>query len=332
MLPPLIFALLATIIPTTIYVYLIWWCDRYEREPGWLLFTAFVWGAVPAVVLSLVMELIFQGPPGFGAPGLAGDLWRMALISPVVEEGVKGLALLALIAFFRTEFDDVLDGIVYGALIGVGFGMTENFVYLVAAALDGWGTLFNLTLLRSLVFGLNHAFYTAITGAALGFAVWQPTAGRKIATAFGGLALAMAAHALHNLSATLASTYPVLLLLSLLLGWGGVLILVAIIILAQRQEQGWIRTYLADEVPAVLSAEQYQLVLAHPQRLGKWSAMLRGVDSGEATRQAAFHQAATELAFGKHRAERLGGAASPELLADVDRRRERVVALSQSLR
>jgi hypothetical protein len=210
--------------------------------------------------------------------------------------------------------------------------MTENFVYLVNAALDGWGTLLNLTLLRWLLFGLNHAFYTAITGAALGFAVWQPTTGRKVATAFGGLALAISVHALHNLSATLAPDYPALLLLSFVLSWGGVFILAAIIVLAQRQEQGWISVYLADEVPTVLSEAQYQLVLAHPQRLGKWSAILNGVDPDEATRQAAFHQAATELAFCKHRAARLGPAASPDLMADVNQRRGQVVDLSRSLR
>ncbi len=329
---PLTFALLAAVIPTIIYVYLIWWCDRYEREPGWLLFTAFVWGAVPAVLLSLVAELAFQGPTGFGVLGVADNLKQVVLISPVVEEIIKGLALLGLFYFFRSEFDGVLDGIVYGALIGVGFGMTENFLYLVNAALGGLGTLFDLTLLRSLLFGLNHAFYTAIMGAALGFAVWQPTAGRKVAFAFGGLALAIAVHMLHNLSTTLAPSYPALLLLSLLLSWGGVLILVAIIVLAQRQEQGWISVYLADEVPTVLTEEQYQLVLAHPQRLGKWSAIIKGVAPAQAAEQSAFHHAATELAFRKHRMACLGKEASPELLADVNRRRGQVAELSQSLR
>ncbi len=332
MLLPLTFALLAAVIPTIIYIYLIWWCDRYEREPGWLLFTAFVWGAVPAVLLSLVAELAFQGPTGLSALGMADNLRQVVLISPVVEEIIKGLALLGLFYFFRSEFDDVLDGIVYGALIGMGFGMTENFLYLVNAALGGWGTLVDLTLLRSLLFGLNHAFYTAITGAALGFAVWQPGIGRKVAFAFGGLALAIAVHMLHNLSTALAPTYPALLLLSLLLSWGGVLILVAIIVLAQRQEQGWITLYLADEVSAVLTEEQYQLVLAHPQRLGKWSAIIRGTDPTQAAEQAAFHHAATELAFRKHQVARFGPEASPELLADVSRRRRQVAELSRSLR
>ena len=332
MLEPLFISLILVVVPTIIYVYLIWWCDRYEREPGWLLFTAFVWGAVPAVLLSLVTELTFQGAASLDVQGIANTLWQLVVISPVVEESIKGVALLGLIYFFRSEFDGVLDGIVYGALIGVGFGMTENFLYLVNASLDGLGMLFDLAFLRSLVFGFNHAYYTAITGAALGFAVWQPTRTRRAAIALAGLALAIAVHMIHNLSTTLASDYPALLLLSLLLSWGGVLLLVVIIVLAQRQEQYWISAYLADEVPDILSENQYQLVLDHPQRLGKWSAILRGMEPAQATNRAAFHHAATELAFSKHRAARLGLDASPELLAEVQRRRGQVAELSINLR
>jgi len=216
-------------------------------------------------------------------------------------------------------------------LIGVGFGMTENYLYLVNAALDGWGALFDLALLRSLLFGLNHAFYTAMTGAALGFAVWQPTRMRRAATALAGLALAIAVHMIHNLSTALAPDYPALLLLSLLLSWGGVLILVVIIVLAQRQEQAWISIYLADEVPDVISEDQYQLVLAHPQRLGKWSALLRGVEHTQAAKQASFHHAATKLAFCKHRGARMGSKLDSEQVDDVNKLRRQVAKLSQSL-
>ncbi len=42
---------------------------------------------------------------------------------------MKGLALVALFYLARQEFDGPLDGIVYGALIGFGFSMTENLLY-----------------------------------------------------------------------------------------------------------------------------------------------------------------------------------------------------------
>ncbi len=331
MLAPLLVALILVAAPTIIYVYLIWWCDRYEHEPGWLLFTAFVWGAVPAVFLSLVAELALQGPANLGMQGMVENLRQVVLVSPLVEESIKGLALFVFFYFFRSEFNGVLDGIVYGALIGIGFGMTENFLYLVNAALDGWGTLFDLTLLRSLVFGLNHAFYTAIIGAGLGYAVWQPTRMRRTVTALAGFALAIFIHMLHNLSTTLAPEYPALLLLSLLLSWGGILLLAVIVVLAQRQEQAWLSTYLADEIPDVLTEDQYELVLEHPQRFGKWSAILRGVKPAQAAKRAAFHHAATELAFSKQQAARSDAKSYPDQVADVNRLRRQVAQLSRSL-
>ena len=52
----MLFAIVATLgalIPTTVYVLFVWWLDRYEKEPLWLLALAFLWGAVPAAIISL---------------------------------------------------------------------------------------------------------------------------------------------------------------------------------------------------------------------------------------------------------------------------------------
>ena len=46
----LIVAVLGALIPTIIYVLFIWWLDRYEKEPLWLLALAFLWGAIPAAM------------------------------------------------------------------------------------------------------------------------------------------------------------------------------------------------------------------------------------------------------------------------------------------
>ena len=41
-------ALLGALIPTVFYVLFVWWLDRYDKEPVWLLALAFAWGAMPA--------------------------------------------------------------------------------------------------------------------------------------------------------------------------------------------------------------------------------------------------------------------------------------------
>jgi len=44
------------------------------------------------------------------------------VLGPAVEEIAKASALLVVLAVWRSEIDDPLDGIVYGALAGLGFG------------------------------------------------------------------------------------------------------------------------------------------------------------------------------------------------------------------
>jgi RsiW-degrading membrane proteinase PrsW (M82 family) len=52
----LFLSLLVAGLPTVFWAALVWWCDRYEREPIRLVTAAFLWGALPAVVLALALE------------------------------------------------------------------------------------------------------------------------------------------------------------------------------------------------------------------------------------------------------------------------------------
>ena len=166
-----ILSLFAAVAPAAVYALLIWWCDRYEREPWALLAVAFVWGAVPAIIISALAEMMFGVPlAGLQAMRLV-NLLEASALAPVVEEATKALALVGLLLFFRREFDDVLDGLIYGALVGIGFGMTENLLYFLAAFFTGgWGVWGTVVFLRALVLGLSHAFYTAFSGVGLGLA------------------------------------------------------------------------------------------------------------------------------------------------------------------
>ncbi|MCX7854240.1 MAG: PrsW family intramembrane metalloprotease, partial [Caldilineales bacterium] len=184
MIPLLILSLLAAVLPTGLYVALVVWSDRYEREPGWLLTTAFGWGALPAVALSIVGTLALGHPQALFDSDLAASLFQAVVAAPIVEEIAKGLALVGIVVFVGHEVDGVLDGLVYGALIGMGFAMTENFFYVLDAALrQDYLNWLVVTFLRTVVFGLNHAFYTAIVGVTLAVASrtrrrwWLPALG-----------------------------------------------------------------------------------------------------------------------------------------------------------
>lgn len=273
MLLPAFVILIAAIIPTLLYVFVFYWADRYEREPAWLLLVAFVWGAGPAIVASLVGELLLEGSL-LTAPDYANlGLISTAVAAPVIEEFFKWLALLAIFFFMRREFDGPLDGLIYGALIGFGFAMTENIFYFIGAYQeDGYTGLSSLFLLRSLLFGMNHAFYSALSGLGLGLARDANSRATGMLWALAGLLAAICAHALHNLTATLTQLSLGALLISLMLATANLGLIIIAVVLSWRQEQHAIRDELAEEVGVSLRASEYETLAGswrHPLHLHK---------------------------------------------------------------
>jgi len=103
------------------------WLDRYEPEPGRYRLAALGWGAVVAVILSFVAEQIL-----FALPGTT-DFIDTAVLAPLVEEFGKGLFLVAIVVFRRAQIHGLLDGIVYAALVGIGFAFVEDILYYAAS-------------------------------------------------------------------------------------------------------------------------------------------------------------------------------------------------------
>ena len=320
-------SLLAGVIPTAIYAAIIWWFDRYEKEPLWLLAVAFLWGAMPAVILSLIVELVLGIPVSVLGEGLLTDVVESGGVAPVVEEMAKAAALLGLFVFLRHEFDNVLDGIIYGALVGFGFAMTENVLYFLSSLFtEGWAEWGVVVFLRAIVFGLNHAFFTSLTGAALGLARLSRAAWGKWLVPLFGLGLAIAFHAIHNIGASLVELSCVAGIFSFLTDWGGVLVVFVVMLLCAQQEKEWITQELQEEIASgVLSRADYALTVSYRQRfVARWEALLG--QSWQRWRQLGrlFHLA-TELAFKKYQLRTAGD--GEDTRATIARLRNQIVAL-----
>ena len=232
--------------------------------------------------------------------GLAYEVAGSSLIAPVVEECAKGLIVFGILLVTRREMDSVLDGIVYGAMAGLGFALTENFFYFLSSLQEGgWGTWVMVVFIRAVVFGLNHAFFTGITGAAVGFARLSANALGRLVVPLVGLMGAVIFHSVHNFGSTLASVTCLSLLVSLFSDWAGLVMLALAIGLAWRQEKEWIRTQLASEVGTTLRREVLRAGRFVRKRLGvQWGALLRG-DLRTWRLSQRLTQTATELAFKK---------------------------------
>jgi protease PrsW len=265
-----------------------------------------------------VFSYVFNSVVGIAvasAYGLdAGEFVSLAIAAPFFEEIFKGAALLVLLLVFRSHFDNVLDGIVYGALVGLGFAMTENIIYFgrayFEAGIFGIGFLF---VLRVVIGGLGHALYTAIFGATLGWARSQYGVGRaRFIVPLAGLSAAMLLHSAWNTTAFFAgriasddqALLAILIILfvePLLFILPGAIAIVVIAVITSRRELAIIQHELREEIHrGVLSETEYQQVSHGSSRRKASLAALRtgGFSLWLAHRK--FVRLSAQLAFQKY--------------------------------
>lgn len=189
-------------LPTTAFgLFVVRRIDRNEKEPWRLVLVAAAWGAIVATSLVVWAETLWELSaqrtlvPG---PGLDASL---AFMAGIIEEVAKGLAVVLLFLVTRDDFDDVVDGIVYGAAVGLGFNFMESVDYMTNLysifAPEGYGpTAAGVQWYGRQVLGLffGHATYTAFIGAGLGLARQLPQVRRKVLAVVGGFLIAIAGH------------------------------------------------------------------------------------------------------------------------------------------
>jgi protease PrsW len=132
---PLILSTLAVGPGTGLAVY-IYYADKWEPEPKKLLIQCFILGSL-ACIPAILYEVIFQEI--FSFEGLLDDPRQFTFLAimffsffgvALPEEVCKFLFLTKFI-YHNHEFNEPMDGIVYGGMIGCGFATLENIGYVV---------------------------------------------------------------------------------------------------------------------------------------------------------------------------------------------------------
>jgi len=317
------------IVPMLIYATFLWWLDRWEKEPIPLLVAAFLWGFIPSAIGAIILQLVLDIPVSavFYYKDLAYDLVSAGIIAPLTEEGIKGIAVLLIFIFFYREIDSLLDGIIYGALVGFGFAAIENVLYFISQGTSDPSSLGCLIFMRAGLFGLNHAFFTSLTGLGFASARFQKNIFLKLLLPLVGLLCAMSAHSLHN---SLVSIGPLGFPLAIGADWMGILGVLVIAFISLYHEAGWIRLYLAEEVVmGTLTPAQAKTVSSFLGRItADFTSLGGGLTKWWNTRR--FYQQCTELAYTKHVYIRLGNEGGSQPLT-IDRLRNEVRTLSAKI-
>jgi RsiW-degrading membrane proteinase PrsW (M82 family) len=287
--------------PAFLMATFIYWLDRYEKEPLIILGAAFFWGAVVAAGSAFILNTVF----GIGIYALTGsgdvaDQATSSLVAPFVEEAMKGAALLVIFVAFHSEFDSILDGIIYAAITALGFAASENVLYIYEYGYveGGWEAFWQMVLMRDLVVAWQHPFYTAFTGIGLAFARLHKGVLVKLVATATGFAFAVFTHGFHN-SFIGAIGGSEGLVWESLIDWFGWFLMALFILLMIGRERGLLQRQLQDEIAGgILSAAQYA------RALSPWTMTFALLTGGPAA--ARFYRLCGDLAHKKEQLMRLG--------------------------
>lgn len=197
---------LLAIVPVAILRFL----DRREPEYGWLFAAAFLWGGLIATSLALpfntallvvVAQWLEQNAALTEMLGPEAALMIGApLAAPIVEETTKGIGIVLLFWLMRSEFDNVRDGFIYGALVGVGFNWFESALYVQQNFAQFGAAPYGFQLgARYAWLGMaGHAMFSGLFGASLGLARATSRRWLRWLAPPVGFLLAVLAHAWNN--------------------------------------------------------------------------------------------------------------------------------------
>ncbi|GLY81774.1 hypothetical protein Airi01_100410 [Actinoallomurus iriomotensis] len=301
---PFVIGLILAILPVPLLVALVLMLDRLEPEPWRALLFAFMWGAGVAVLGALILntagyELLTK--PVFGE---RGELVTASIGAPLVEESLKGAVLFGFLWFRRNELDGLTDGIIYAAMVALGFAMMENIGYYMRAI--NQHNIEAVFIMRGVISPFGHPLFTSMTGLGVAYAALHRGAAR-VAAPVAGLCGAMLLHGAWNFSSAFG-------LKGLTVAYGIdfciIVGLIVIVVRERRQTVRLIRLHLPMYAgTGLVTPQDVQMLgsIALRRRARQWARMAGGSQAARAMGD--YQLAATELALLHQRAER--GVAEP---------------------
>lgn len=289
-----------------LFAYFLFWLDLYEKEPLLLLGGVFIWGVIVAAGGAFLINT-FVGVGVFVITGseAATNLTTSAVVAPVIEEILKGFAVVVVFLVCRNEFDSILDGIVYAGVTALGFAASENAYYIYAYGFveEGWEGFRSLAFIRLGLVGWQHPFYTAFVGIGLATARLNRNVIVQLVAPALGFGAAVGAHALHNILASLFQG-PGGMFFTTALDWIGWFLMLGFIILAIFIERHKLKDHLKPEMGlGTLTKSQYENARSFFKMT--W-ARVKAVFGGTYLKTTRFYRKAAELALKKHLRSRLG--------------------------
>ena len=167
------------ILPVPLVLAGVLYLDRLEPEPPMLLAATFGAGAAVAALIGFIghafgNQLLTTPELGPGAGQLAAASLGSAFVGALIAETLKGGILVGLLWYQRSELDGVSDGVVYAAMVGLGFALVSNLFAYVQAERSGLDALMSAFFQRGLLTPLWDPLFSAMIGLGVAYAAMQP--------------------------------------------------------------------------------------------------------------------------------------------------------------
>ncbi|MEV4019138.1 PrsW family intramembrane metalloprotease [Nonomuraea angiospora] len=298
-------ALMLALAPVPLLLAAVLALDRMEPEPRSNLVFAFAWGAGVAVLVAGLINYLNLHYIIDTARLSEASARNVAATfgAPVVEETMKGLVLLGLLRFRRAELDGPTDGIIYASMVGLGFAMSENVSYYLAALSNsGVKGLAVTVVLRGILSPLAHPLFSSMIGVAVAYAA-RRGGPERVFYILAGWSGAMILHGLWNGLASYGG-FPGLVVAYLAL-LAVLIVLIGVVFKDRRRIVALIQRYLPPYEPTklVTQADIYMLSTFPRRRQARQWAKAHGGKRGlRAMRD--YQLAATELGLLHERAAR----------------------------
>ncbi|WP_304940930.1 PrsW family intramembrane metalloprotease [Streptacidiphilus sp. P02-A3a] len=313
----LVIGMCLAVLPVPLVLAAFYWLDRVEPKPLRNLLFCFGWGSCAATLVAIFANtwatdlLISHQITG-------GQTLGASLVAPLVEESVKGSAILLMFLFRRKDFSGIVDGVVYAGFTATGFAFTENILYLGRSVLDGRNDGLGLEetvvtfIAREVMSPFAHPLFTSMTGVGFGIAAMTRKRWLKVLAPIGGWVVAMFMHGSWNGSSALGSLGFIGVYFLFMVPVFGLMVWLAI--WSRRSELRTVGRQLPVYASAGWVSAPVPLVLSSMRTRRQVLDLARftlGRDGGRTMRE--YLGFATSLAFLRQRAERgLVGAEFPE--------------------
>jgi|GEM_PF-6451066 protease PrsW len=173
-------------------LFLLWFFekqDKGEKEPRKLKNKIFLWGIITTIIAA-GLEINLESIIPKGTPSWLYLFLIAFVVTAFIEEGLK-FWVVKKQAWSHEKFNEIMDGITYAVIAGLGFAVLENLLYVLQ---EGMVT----GIVRAVFAVPAHALFSGIMGYYIGKAKFEKTPWDTRSTLWKGFGIAVLYHGLYD--------------------------------------------------------------------------------------------------------------------------------------